>query len=407
MNRQTFWMLFCGLALAVLAAAWFFAHYDRVPTDRWEKPGREALRDPYLALERLSARLGRPLTRLAKPADLERLPPGGVLLLDQPRRLYLNARRTEDLFRWVREGGYLIVAAEDPTVDDPVLKRLGVMRCEPDSGETPTDESEAAPPDAEDKPGQAGRCVPAAAGEFVDEPVSVPVPGAERPLQLKPVQSTREHGLVPTTPAPAWPAGVDQKSAVVLHYAYGAGQVTVLESFAFLSNWQIGEYDHAELLWTLAGHYQPRGGLHLATRLEVPSLWRWLGESAWMALLSGGLLIAAWLWAIVPRFGGILPAPQPDRRSLAEHLAAVGRAVWREGGLTHWSALVRQDLRETLFRRHPHLAALSRREQADFLAGSTGIPAGRLLDLFDPEGEVSPEAFAERVRTAQQLLKKT
>lgn len=401
MNRQVFWLSFAVLAFAVLGAAWFFEHYDRVPSSRWEKPDKEAFRNRYLALERFSTAMGRPLARIWTLQDLERLAPGGVLLLDRARRFYLNPGRAERLLRWVRDGGYLLVAAEGESVDDPILKPFGVRRCEPDA---PRDDEPEAAPAAGTTDGQAAAC-PNPNPDLEPATVLVRVPGTDRPLRFRQLPWPEECGLHPTHPAPAWQVGADRQRNALLHYAYGRGQVTVLENFDFLSNWRIGDYDHAELLWTLLRQYQPQGELRLAADLEVPSLWRWLVDSAWMVLVSGGFLIAAWLWAIVPRFGGLLPVTEPARRSLAEHLRALGRAVEREGGLAHWSDLVRQDLRETLIRRHPHLAKWSPREQADYLAGSTGIPAARLIDLFEPTGEVSKETYLERVRTAQQLQK--
>jgi hypothetical protein len=393
------------LVLAGLAAAWFFSNFDYLPETRWEKPGKEALRNPYLAFERLLERLGRPVERVSDALALDRLAPGGVLLLDNSRRIHVNARRVEALFDWVERGGYLIVAAEPRQIDDPVLKRLGIKWYQPpkaatrengdagqDNGETGQDETDAC--ESSNPPCERGTDV-----------IQVHLPARGQPLSLRRSSRWSLWGLAPTSPVPVWKAGAVDSASAVLHYDYGAGRITVFDGFDFLVNRQIGEYDHAELIWTLIRHYQPRGEVHLATRLEVPTLWEWLAESAWMVLVSGALLIAAWLWKIVPRFGGTLASPNLARRSLVEHLAAVGRAVWHlgENGRIHWDSVVRQELRRHALQRHPHLAGASEPELVRILSAASGVPENRVAAVLAAPDNPSPRHFVDCAHTAQQL----
>jgi hypothetical protein len=405
MNRTLFWSIFGTLALMILGAAWFFANFDRVPSTKWEKPGKEALRNPYLALERFTARLGRPLTRVSNALALDQLPPGGVLLLDDERRIHVNPKRAGALFEWVSRGGYLIVAAEGESVDDPVLDRLGVTWYAAPEEPRGDGEEQAGKTAGGNSGTTAGQCSapPADSADQAPETVLVRLPGRDKPLYL---ERAATGGLQPGDPVPVWRAGVDGRRSTLLHYAYGRGQITVLDDFGFLTNWSIGDHDHAELIWALVQRYRPEGELRLATRLKVPTLWEWLVESAWTVLVSGGCLIAVWLWRIVPRFGGTLSVAEPARRSLAEHLSAIGRAVWREEGLVHWSNVVRQDLWENLVRRHPHLPGLAAPERIEAPARLGGVPPDRIAAVLNPEDDISPEAFAEMARTVQQLEQK-
>jgi len=398
MSRGWFWAVFGLLALTVLGAAWFVEQYERVPTIRWEGPGKEAVRDPYLALERYLERMGRPLQRVGNALSLDALPPGGALLLDRARRIHLNPRRADQVLDWVARGGYLVVAAETPSVDDPILKRLGVVwRRPPEPNEPPTAES----------PAEAGQC-PAPPGPEAATPDTLAVrwPGGERPLALDIEDWAGEPGLWPGTRAPVWQAEPvpGQSGAILLHYAHGQGQITVLTDFTFFNNWRIGDDDHAELLWALLRQYAPAGPVRLAARLQVPTLWEWLVDSAWMVLVSGGLWIAAWLWAIVPRFGGVVPVADPERRDLGGHLAAVGRAVWREGGLGHWVDVLRQEVKETLLRRHPQLAALPKAGRIEALARIGGLPPDRVAELLEPEAVDVPGNYTRLAQTAQRLV---
>ncbi|MVF24378.1 DUF4350 domain-containing protein [Methylocaldum sp. BRCS4] len=405
LSRTVIWSSTGVLVLVALSAAWFFSNFDYVPVTTWEKPGKEARRDPYLAFDRLMGRLGRPAVRVSNALVLDELTPGGVLLLDRGRRIYVNARRADALFDWVSRGGYLIVAAEYRQVDDPILKRLGIGWYEPPKIE-PKKTAATEEDGAEDEQDGAQMCEPSDARSD-DEPdtVEVHLPARDQPLRLQRTFGSNGLGLVPTDPAPVWKAGVVDTRSTVLHYDYGQGRITVLDGFTFLSNRRIGEHDHAELIWGLMRHYQPQGEVRLATRLEVPTLWEWLAESAWMALISGALLIAAWLWRIVPRFGGMLRSPNPARRSLIEHLSAVGRAVWRHGedGRAHWENVMRQELRRYVLQRHPRIAQVSESEQARILSGMSGIPENRVTAVLAAPDKLSPRHFVDCVRTVQEL----
>ena len=147
---------------------------------------------------------------------------------------------------------------------------------------------------------------------------------------------------------------------------------------SFLSNYRIGELDHAELIWALLQNYQPQGTIHLASRMETQTLWQWLAESAWMLLISSAVLTALWLWQISPRFGGTLPMPIAERRDLAQHLSAIGRSVWREGGVAHWLASVRQAVQKRLSLRYPKLTQQDASEQRIALAR---IAACKTIDI--------------------------
>lgn len=397
MSRAWLWAVFGLSALAILGTVWVVEHYERVPTTRWEGPGKAALRDPYLALERYLERMGRPLQRVGNALSLDALPPGGALLLDRARRIHLNPRRADQVLDWVARGGYLIVAAEAPSVDDPILKRLGVVWRRPPEPDEPAAE------------GEAGQCpAPPAPEASTPDTLVVRWPGGERPLALDIGDWAGEPGLWPGESAPLWTAEpVPGKSgAVLLHYAHGQGQITVLSDLSFFNNWRIGDYDHAELLWTLLRQYAPAGPVRLAARLKVPTLWEWLADSAWMALVSGGLWITAWLWAIVPRFGGVVPVAEPERRGLGGHLAAVGRAVWREGGLGHWVEVLRQEVKELTLRRHPHLAALPEAGRIEALARIGGVPPERVAEFLNPTAAEAPEDYTRLTQTAQRLIQR-
>lgn len=383
MKRRVIWSLLGFVVVATLGSLWFLHSFEEVPTSHWEGAKKEAQRNPYLAFERLLGQLGRPPTRLASPHELDALPAGGVLILDENRRRNVNPQRAERLLDWVQTGGYLIVAAED-IGDDPLLARLGLSRYKPPPAlQCKADET---------PPGKPG--VPQAPA-----PVEVRLPDSATVYRLE----RRGGGLAHSSPAPDWRAGPGDERSTLLHYGWGQGRITVLDSLQFLNNRQLGNADHAELIWALLQRYQPQGEIRLAARLAVPTLWQWLLESAWMALLSAALLIALWLWRIIPRFGGTRATPLNERRDLLQHLAAIGRSVWREGGIAHWLSVVRQAIHQRLALRHPHLYRQEASAQRIALAALAGCKTKDIWSSLTPGQAQAPDDFTTAMQTLQRL----
>ena len=355
MKRTIIWSLVAGLALVTLVTVWFLQNFEQVPSSHREPPQKEARRNPYLALEHLLKQLNRPLERVNSPSSLDQLAAGGVLILDGNRRRNVDPARSERLLNWVGQGGYLIVAAESAS-DDPLLKKLGISPYQPPQGQC--------------KPGRKD----ADKGLEKAATTTVLLPANNTGYRLE----RFGRGLASSQPEPAWRAGVSDERNSLLHFAWGRGHITVVDDMSFLSNYRIGELDHAELIWALLQNYQPQGTIHLASRMETQTLWQWLAESAWMLLISSAVLTALWLWQIIPRFGGTLPMPIAERRDLAQHLSAIGRSVWREGGVAHWLASVRQAVQKRLSLRYPKLTQQDASEQRIALAR---IAACKTIDI--------------------------
>lgn len=376
MSRRLLWSIAGLLALLALGSLWWSTHVERVPVSRREAPGPEARRNPYLALQMFLAQMGRPLSVLSEAGQLDALGPGGVLILDQGRGRHMTNARVDQLLAWVEAGGYLIVSPEAAGDPDPLLERLGVRWFEPGKD---TPEARPAPPAR-----QAWQ--------------QVELPGGGQ-FRLAPWFGP---GLLSAAP-PLWRGGQQAEGDGVVHLGRAAGNVTVIINGAGLwHNDSLGQADHAEFLWALLERYQPGGPLRLGARLYVPNLFVWLGEHAPYALLSLALLIVLGLWRAVPRFGVIAAEAGPDRRALGEHLSAVGRYLWRNGGLPHWLKLSREHFHGRLALAQPALAALPLGLRVAALARASRLPAAAIGQALGGPAD-TPLGYTQAVRTLCQL----
>jgi Domain of unknown function (DUF4350) len=386
MTRKIVWSLVAVAVLATLAGLWFLQNFEQVPVTTREGPQKEALRNPYLALERLFSELGRPLERVQSPRLLDALPANGVLILDSNRRRNVDPARAERLLEWVNRGGYLITVPESDG-NDPLLTKLGLTSCR--SSPKKCGLAEENDEHSDDSGANQDRD---------PEPLEFSLPDSTIRYRYR----QPEEELLSSSPEPIWQVG-SGKTHSLLHYAWGRGQITVVDDLHFLSNWQIDHFDHAELIWALLQKYQPQGKLYLASRMDVPTLWQWLIESAWMALISGALLIGLWLWWIVPRFGGTLAVATSERRDLLAHLAAIGRSVWREGGLAHWLHVVRLAVHKRLTLRHPHLGQVETGRQHALLAKMATCPEKDIRSALTPGRTRTTAEFTTAMQTLQSL----
>ena len=384
MKRRIIWSLLAIGALATLISVWFLQNFEQVPVRHREAPQKEARRNPYLAFERLLQELGRPIERLESPRSLDQLPAQSILILDESRRRNVTPARVERLLDWVHGGGYLSVAAENAS-DDPLLRKLGVSHYQAPQGQCAPCTKDKTEEEADDD----------------DPPVEIEV--------TLPINQTRyrlEHfgrGLSSSSPEPAWQAGSAKERSALLHFRWGRGHITVIDDLSFVDNHSLGDHDHAELIWALLQHYQAQGKIHLASRMEIQTLWQWLAESAWMLLISGALLIALWLWRIIPRFGGTCPSPIDERRDLTQHLSAIGRSVWREGGVTHWLSVVRHALNKRLSLRYPDLNRMDASEKRMVLAKIADCKTKDIHSALMSGQAQSAEEFTRTMQTLQRL----
>jgi len=321
-SRRVVWIGVATVALAVVIGAWFLANFDRETYEARTPPERAARRDPWLATERLLARMGWQVDAAQEAAALYTLPAGGALLLSNEREYHLTPTRAAALLEWVENGGYLIADASGVAASDPILHAFDV-RLRP-----PRQVREREPADDEARARRPRGTQP-------EEPRyrAVGIPGYGRVLRMRAVDWA---ALYAGQRAPAWrtPGRTDRAgnaSDEILEFTHGRGHVTLIDGlWRFSGPTALDTEDHAEILVALLATHHVQGAVRILTRLDTPSLFEWLRDNAAAALASAALLVAFWLWRIVPRFGVVRAPPAPERRSLVEHLRAIGRFLWRE-----------------------------------------------------------------------------
>ncbi|HWA38896.1 MAG TPA: DUF4350 domain-containing protein [Burkholderiales bacterium] len=341
---------FIGIAIALVAAGaaviGFLVGFDRVTERVWVGYRGEALRNPFLAAERLIQRMGGTTRHATTPADLSEAGPHDTVVLAAPRHALGPADR-ERLLAWTGAGGHLVVEAAQRRMPDPLLDALGVARVAP-------------PPKA-------------------PRPLLVDVGGGAVRADMGCCTRLSAQGT---------------EGAPLVRFALGAGRVTVVADLGFARNASIGEHEHAELAWRLV--QRPGGGAGAVLVFDDPSglsLVAWLAQNAWPALAGCGLLLALGLWHAAPRFGPVAPDPEPARRRLLDHLRASGRFLWSAGSAPQLFESAREAALRRLMRAQPEFAGAAREEREHRLAERFGILPADAAWVLEPARECTPRAL--------------
>jgi hypothetical protein len=326
----------------------------------------------------------------------------------------------QELVRWVRAGGVLIVAGARDYLPqafgvqfrfDSRCKRQWVALLDPDA-ELPDDDIE----DEAEEPAAADGGVPEVTSiDFADAGVAqsassddsstplpvkpadmtwaIPMSASLRGLPVVPFRNAGELVLMPDL-EPEVLLGDPRRDAegnetdlepLAVTLKHGAGRVIVLASASMLQNAELGSSDGGELFVRLLRHYAPNVPVvfdeyHLGIG-ERRSLMRYLRQmGAAPIALQLAILIALVLWRAGARFGAVLPpAPAPPPES-ASFVNALGQLYERSADARGALELIARDAWSRIALHH-HVEV---------------APPARLVELLQARGAaVAAEAVSE------------
>ena len=369
--------------LIFLGVVWFFSTHDRVVVQEWVGPSGEARLREFLAAQRFAERMGMKVAEVRSLPELDALPAQGVLIVPHHRQ-QLPPSRITALLQWVDKGGHLIAEAESVGVADPLFDHLGVKR---------------------------------STAEAMKKPIAVELPNLE----------TKASVFLPSG-IKLEAANADVRLRVsdgLFTFARGRGLVTVASTLRFARNpwWDdyiakavkrpgvsIAQHDHAVLLWSILSmssgrepSLSPRYELQVYFRPERLSLWTFLRDHAAAALIVCALLLALWIWSIMPRFGPVAPDPVPGRRRLLDHLRASGRYYWARGLRSRLVVSARDAALRRIARAQPDFAGATQAERAARISTLAGISREEASAFMSAAGAMRGADFIRVTQDAQRV----
>jgi hypothetical protein len=336
----------------------------------------QALEDETLMMEKWLAARGFPVRRCGGPIARKELPPEGTVVL-----LQLSSPLTEGevdtLLAWVREGGRLLVdASAAPTNDQrgtkALLDRLGAVL------------------EKSTKTGASQRTIQTDTFQ-----------NGEVPYRMRCSQQWRLR-----VDKGSWDYLLGNKNGEMLVVRQeGQGKILLTADCSFLYNTSFAELDHAAWLARVLSDVgvKPAKGVVVWSKILEMALFPWLWDRARVFLIACAVLLIAWLWAGMRRFGSVLPPSSTARRSLVEHLEASGRFLWHGGGRESLLTASRAAVLRLASRHHPAFPCLSEPERLALLSQRSDLPEEDIASALNDRPGVAPEEQALHLQILQTL----
>jgi uncharacterized membrane protein len=338
----------------------------------------EALTNPYFGFQQFLTASGATLTLANKSRELELglakdATPPQVLMLGDRRLTEMTPARVKKVNDWVRAGGHLVVEAEQPMLEDPLLAQFAIERkalvwrdgkyievprkqdeknAEEDDGAdtdaqksaeqkqptdtevTPQDTPKYAPKQPNRTRRELDRYMPS---KHLSSKVTL-ADGTPFTAKFEPYQNVLKLPLLTTVAIDNRHLVSDRDGGRIVEFSDGLGRVTVISNFDFLTYKNLSIDDHAELIWHLvsnANSIKPR--IIVALNRQSDGFWKWMTVHAWMVAISSLTLLLFWSWRVIPRMGPMALPEATSRRSLLEHMVAAGAFLAKQ---KQWQALV-------------------------------------------------------------------
>lgn len=177
-----------------------------------------------------------------------------------------------------------------------------------------------------------------------------------------------------------------------VQFEVGDGLLTLLSDISIWQSWRIHLYDHAYLLNVFV---EPDGEFVILYGNQMPSLLDFLRSHAIEILAAFLLLLVFIIWRVWPRFGPVREQLITSRRSIAEHVTAVGDYYCSQGLTDELLKSLRHEVGQRSAALQTDYLHWSQAERTHWLAAESGWDAMR----------VNRAVFTEELRSDTVLVK--
>ena len=299
-----------AITLVTAGSIWFLQNFELKQVDAYTGYKGEARSNPLFAARLFLKRMGIPAERHDGLTDL---PSTDSVIILNTERYSLSAQKTQELLDWVAAGGHLITRARTD-IDSRA------------QAETAQDNDKRFSTEGRD---------------LLQDTLNISIgphimPDDDLPVLFKPVNSeeTLSIGLpffnsLNTTRTDTTHYQLEHDTWF-MDQPHGKGHVSLLSTLRFFENYALSLADHGKMLWYLVhSHTAEPKQVWLVHQDTLPSLITLLFKYAAPLLFTLSLLLLFIFWALIPRFGALIPELPPQRRRILDHIKASGQFLWK------------------------------------------------------------------------------
>ncbi|PID45018.1 MAG: hypothetical protein CSB47_10260 [Proteobacteria bacterium] len=383
----------------------------------------EARSNPLYASRLFLKGMGIPTQTVESLQSLNKLPDTDTVLFISATRYNQREEQFEAILDWVKRGGHLITRSVldwDSYATDNEEHNAEDTAVDTDNDKPNADsEIPTAPPDTaansdNDNPAASADPLQLYLGVYTGKAIpfdekdaeTLQLPEADKPLEIA-NDYYRAIDLSPDNDQQGLTQVKLNDRNFIIHQQVGKGLITLVSDFTFIENYNIDDYDHAEILWHLVHannrSLQQPAAIWLIHSEEMPHLFRIIWKHFWpFCIMLGGLLLI-WMLRVSHRFGPLIPKEGEDRRNLLEHIEASGNYYWKNKEQAILIDSTRHAVQQQLAKRIPAWHAMSNDQQAHLLAERVGIDEQQILHLLHGDIRHKPHEFTETIKQLEHI----
>ena len=406
-----------ALAFAALMIKAFESNFEYVEETELLPLIGEARTNPLYASKLFLRRMGIPTETIESVQDLAKLPSTETVILISASRENLRATGVSNLLDWVRNGGHLIITG---LADWSSFTSDGVLVVE--SNDEPNNAEEIIYYEEEDEtfsssfdgdPLQEFLEVDIREGiQFKEgKPALIDIKGSARALKLGPDYYRAIVLKEGRKKANLEQIDINGKN-VILRQQVDSGLITLASDLEFIDNYNLKDFDHAEILWQLvreksatfnqSGRLLPEA-VWLIHSDETANLLEIIWKKFWALVISLIVLFVIWILRVSRRFGPVITKETDDRRDLMEHIDASGRFYWKQHDSNGLLKSTRSAAQQLLAKRIPGWHAMEHSDQIKLLSKRLSISEPALSKALYGSIGKGPHEFTETIKQLEHI----
>ncbi|MEZ5537790.1 MAG: DUF4350 domain-containing protein [Thiolinea sp.] len=356
-------LLYALFAVALLGGGtlWFLNNFELKTLAEYTGYKGEARSNPLFAARLFSKGMGIPAER---HDGLATLPDTDTVIVLDTERFSLSEEKIDEVLDWVRQGGHLITRA----------------RVDLENAEQLDDETAVETEDRDILQSRLGISI--GAHQMPDEddlPARIQLPNSPETVAVEldffnALQTDANNARHYRLNGQSW----------LIQQPQGNGLVSMLATLDMIENAALDSAEHGKFFWYLLHSHNPDfKQVWLIHQDTLPHLFVLLFRHAVPLLVVLGLLLLFSFWALMPRFGALIPEPPPQRRRIMDHIKASGQFLWKkqQQGPQQLCATLQHSIQQQAQRHIPGWQFMPASEQQHALAELLDWPTENLNQL--------------------------
>lgn len=336
MNRKTMIITSSILILIAIITGLFFLFFESYKTTIDTGWSQKAYQNRFLAAEKFLSTNNKTINIAHGFSELENLEDIDTLIITNYSGV-VSEKQEDVLLTWLSNGGNMVLALPHYDFDGQYSKLISETGITPYQIEIEAEETDTVTEESNTETSDSLDYLTTLSFDNIKDDLAI---NFDRRSSLDHESFYYEDDEKYEGYKPFYWSG-DEHGIYFLQFNIDDGLLTVLSDAGIWQNLYIGDHDHAHLLFLLT---ESQNNIQFLIGSEFPDLMSLIWKNAYELLISSFFLLIFWLFYRGKRFLPALETSTTVRRSLNEHIEAVGKFHWKQKQTQRLLSSLREDV---------------------------------------------------------------